>query len=156
MRKLQVILCSAVFSTLALTSVSAAWAEGEQSAAQPAPESVAQDTDTVAPESPATEAPAETATAEQPSDQAVQALANSADPYSVKSFFADFTHFAIGDTVPELYRTKKYAVTQWTVRHLPAPVAESHWTYMGGNYVMIANADGKILQAESGDIYYKH
>lgn len=156
MRKLQVILYSAVFSALALTSVSAAYAEYGQGAAQQAPESVAQETDTAAPESQAAESPAETATAEQPSDQTAQALADSADPYTVKSFFADFTHFAIGDTVPELYRTKKYEVTQWTVRHLPAPVAESHWTYMGGNYVMIANADGKILKAESGEIYYKH
>lgn len=156
MRKLQVILCSAVFSAMALANVSVANAEDEQNAAQQAPESVAQETDTAAPESQTTESPAETATTEQPADPAVQALANSADPYSVKSFFADFTHFAIGDTVPDLYRTKKYEVTQWTVRHLPAPVAESHWTYMGGNYVMIANADGKILKAESGEIYYKH
>lgn len=156
MRKLQVILCSAVFSAMALANVSVANAEDEQNAAQQAPESVAQETDTAAPESQTTESPAETATTEQPADPAVQALANSADPYSVKSFFADFTHFAIGDTVPELYRTKKYEVTQWAVRHLPAPVAESHWTYMGGNYVMITNADGKILKAESGEIYYKH
>lgn len=153
MRKLQVILCSAVFSTVALASVSAAWADDEQNAAQQAPEAVAQQTDAAAAASQTTEAQAETATAEQPSDQA---QADSADPYSVKSFFADFTHFAIGDTVPDLYRTKKYEVTQWTVRHLPAPVAESHWTYMGGNYVMIANTDGKILKAESGEIYYKH
>lgn len=156
MRKLQLILCSAVFSAMALANVSVANAEDKQNAAQQAPESVAQETDTAAPESQTTESPAETATTEQPADPAVQALANSADPYSVKSFFADFTHFAIGDTVPDLYRTKKYEVTQWTVRHLPAPVAESHWTYMGGNYVMIANADGKILKAESGEIYYKH
>lgn len=156
MRKLQVMLCSAVLSTMALGSVSAAWADDEQNAVQQAPESVAQQADPAVQESLTTEAPAETATAEQPSDQAVQAPADPADPYSVKSFFADFTHFAIGDTVPDLYRTKKYEVTQWTVRHLPAPVAESHWTYMGGNYVMIANADGKILKAESGEIYYKH
>ncbi|MFG1173596.1 RcnB family protein [Erwiniaceae bacterium CAU 1747] len=156
MRKLQVILCSAVLTTLALTSVSAAWAEDEQNAAQQAPEQAPQDAETTAQGSQAEKAPAETATAEQPSDPTIQALADSADPYSVKSFFADFTHFAIGDTVPDLYRTKKYEVTQWAVRHLPAPVAESHWSYMGGNYVMITNADGKILKAESGDIYYKH
>jgi len=27
---------------------------------------------------------------------------------------------------------------------------------MGGNYVLITNAEGKILKAESGEIYYKH
>lgn len=85
-----------------------------------------------------------------------ESLAAYADPYDVKSFFADFTHFSIGDTAPELYRSKKYEVTEWGARHLPAPVADSHWTYMGGNYVMIENASGKILKAESGEIYYKH
>lgn len=136
MHKLKVVLCSAFISVAALTSASVAYAENAERAVQPAADVGAQTPSSAA--------------------DTVEALAASADPYDVKSFFADFTHFSIGDTAPELYRSKQYEVSQWSVRHLPAPVADSHWTYMGGNYVMITNADGKILKAESGDIYYKH
>lgn len=136
MHKLKVVLCSAFISVAALASASVAYAENAERAVQPVA-----DVGTQAPSSAA---------------DTVEALAASADPYDVKNFFADFTHFSIGDTAPELYRSKQYEVSQWNVRHLPAPVADSHWTYMGGNYVMITNADGKILKAESGDIYYKH
>ncbi|OON38654.1 hypothetical protein BTJ39_17515 [Izhakiella australiensis] len=74
--------------------------------------------------------------------------------YEVKTFFADYKKYTIGDIVPQLYRTKPYYITDYKVRHLPAPQPDSHWTYMGGNYVLISNAEGKILQAKAGDIFY--
>ncbi|QGU86527.1 RcnB family protein [Erwinia sorbitola] len=148
MRKLKVVLCSALFSAAALSSVSAAWAEGEQSA-ETAPEVQA----------PAVQAPAVQTPESQNSlsqdPQEVRQHTNPNDPYDLQYFFADFKRFAIGDVVPELYRSKKYEIVQWKLRHLPAPEADSHWTYMGGNYVLITNAEGKILQAKQGDIYYK-
>ncbi|MGY5956274.1 RcnB family protein [Kosakonia sp. BK9b] len=74
--------------------------------------------------------------------------------YEVKEFVADFTKFNIGDTVPEMYRSQEYNIKQWQLRNLPAPDAGSHWTYMGGNYVLITDTDGKILKAYNGDIFY--
>lgn len=74
--------------------------------------------------------------------------------YEIKDFVADFTKFNIGDTVPEMYRSEEYNIKQWQLRNLPAPEAGSHWTYMGGNYVLITDAEGKILKAYNGDIFY--
>ncbi|EBC2498291.1 heavy metal resistance protein, partial [Salmonella enterica subsp. enterica serovar Newport] len=59
------------------------------------------------------------------------------DQYELKSFIADFTHFKPGDTVPQMYRTDEYNIKQWKLRNLPAPDAGTHWTYMGGAYVLI-------------------
>lgn len=84
------------------------------------------------------------------------AVATGTQSYEVKEFVADFTKFTIGDTVPEMYRSEQYNIKQWQQRNLPAPDAGSHWTYMGGNYVLITDADGKILKAYSGDIFYQH
>lgn len=77
-----------------------------------------------------------------------------ASSMELKEFNADFHTFKPGDVVPDLYRSKPYAINQWSQRHLPSPDADSHWTYMGGNYVLITNAAGKILRAMSGDIFY--
>lgn len=143
MRKLKVVLCSALFSAAALSSVTTAWAEGEQNAAA-VPEV----------KTPAVQTP-ESQNSLSQDPQAVAPKANPNDPYDLQYFFADFKRFAIGDVVPDVYRSKKYEIVQWKVRHLPAPEADSHWTYMGGNYVLITNAEGKILQAKQGDIYYK-
>lgn len=74
--------------------------------------------------------------------------------YQLTEFMADFTHFTIGDTVPELYRTEEYNIKGWQKRNLPAPDAGSHWTYMGGNYVLITDTDGKIIKAYDGEIFY--
>lgn len=79
---------------------------------------------------------------------------NGNNSYEVKEFYADYKHFAIGDIVPELYRTKEYRIDAWQIRHLPAPEAGSYWTYMGGDYVLITEAEGKILRAMKGDIFY--
>ncbi len=74
--------------------------------------------------------------------------------YEVKTFFADYKRYRIGDVVPDLYRSKPYHITNYKIRHLPTPEPDSHWTYMGGNYVLITDAEGKILQAKSGAIFY--
>jgi len=74
--------------------------------------------------------------------------------YELKEFNADFTHFTLGDTVPEMYRTDEYNIKQWQLRNLPAPSAGSHWTYMGGNYVLITDTEGKVLKVYDGEIFY--
>ncbi|WP_437887529.1 RcnB family protein [Phytobacter sp. V91] len=74
--------------------------------------------------------------------------------YEIQAFVADFTKFNIGDTVPEMYRTEEYNIKQWQLRNLPAPDGDTHWTYMGGCYVLITNTDGKIVKAYDGDIFY--
>jgi nickel/cobalt homeostasis protein len=75
--------------------------------------------------------------------------------HEIQSFFDDSTEYKIGDAVPGMYRTKPYEIIDWQQRHLPAPDAGTHWTYIGGNYAMITDTDGKILKAESGDIYFQ-
>jgi Ni/Co efflux regulator RcnB len=77
-----------------------------------------------------------------------------AHPYAIKTFFADFQRFNIGSVIPDRYRTKKYEVVDWKTRNLPKPADGTAWTYMGGNYVLFTKVDGKIVQAESGDIFY--
>lgn len=76
--------------------------------------------------------------------------------FDIQEFHADYKPFKIGDIVPDLYRTKEYQIDAWKIRHLPAPEAGSHWTYMGGNYVLITDAEGKILRAMKGEIFYGH
>lgn len=76
--------------------------------------------------------------------------------YELQEFHADYKPYKIGDIVPDLYRTKPYQIDAWQIRHLPAPEAGSHWTYMGGNYVLISDAEGKILRAMKGEIFYQH
>lgn len=90
-----------------------------------------------------------------PKDQEAQDKPDPAHPYELNYFFADFQRFTRGSVVPDRYRTKKYEIVDWKTRNLPAPDAGTNWTYMGGNYVLISKADGKILKAESGDIFYK-
>ncbi|STT05257.1 nickel/cobalt homeostasis protein RcnB [Klebsiella pneumoniae] len=48
----------------------------------------------------------------------------------------------------------EYNIKQWQQRNLPAPDAGSHWTYMGGNYVLITDTEGKILKVYDGEIFY--
>lgn len=75
--------------------------------------------------------------------------------YDVKEFYADSRHYTYGDVVPDLYRTKKYEIVEWQKRHLPPPETGSHWTYIGGNYVLISDGEGKFLKAESGEIFFQ-
>ncbi|AHB69778.1 nickel/cobalt efflux protein RcnB [Cronobacter malonaticus] len=78
----------------------------------------------------------------------------SIDSYEVKEFHSDSKKYTIGDIVPDLYRTEQYNIKQWQIRNLPAPEAGTHWTYMGGYYVLITDADGKVVRAMNGDIFY--
>jgi Ni/Co efflux regulator RcnB len=84
------------------------------------------------------------------------AAAQPTSSFEIQEFHADYKPFKIGDIVPDLYRTKPYQIDAWQIRHLPAPEAGSHWTYMGGNYVLITDAEGKILRAMKGEIFYGH
>ncbi|SUW64083.1 Nickel/cobalt homeostasis protein RcnB precursor [Buttiauxella agrestis] len=87
---------------------------------------------------------------------AVATPAPQSSSFEIQEFHADYKPFKIGDIVPDLYRTKPYQIDAWQIRHLPAPEAGSHWTYMGGNYVLITDAEGKILRAMKGEIFYGH
>ncbi len=45
-----------------------------------------------------------------------------------------------------MYRTDEYNIKQWQLRNLPAPDAGTHWTYMGGAYVLISDTTVKSLK----------
>lgn len=75
--------------------------------------------------------------------------------YDKTSFFADFKQFHIGDIAPESYRAPHYKIGEWKKRHLTPPEEGCHWTYMGGDYVLITDNEGKILKVLSGDIIYQ-
>lgn len=107
----------------------------EQPAAQPQAPSDAT--------SPAASAPSDAAPASPPN-------------YDLDTVVIDYKEHKIGDTVPPEYLTKSYTITEWQKRNLTAPVENSHWTYVGGNYLLITNDTGKILKAESGDIFFRH
>ncbi len=92
--------------------------------------------------------------ADAPAAAPAPAPATPASSFEIQEFHADYKPFKIGDIVPDLYRTKPYQIDAWKIRHLPAPEAGSHWTYMGGNYVLITDAEGKILRAMRGEIFY--
>lgn len=92
--------------------------------------------------------------ADQPQTATTSTVAKSS--FDVDQVVEDFRTFKIGDVVPDLYRSKSYEITQWNLRHLPAPEANSHWTYMGGDYVQISETDGKVMRILSGDIFYRH
>ncbi|MCX8965471.1 hypothetical protein EHW66_10775 [Erwinia psidii] len=136
-------------------------AEGEQ--AQPvatSPAAVADDQSGGNPEATNPDTPKGSSTgaqaqAMQNPDSDAQERPDPANPYEIKSFYADFQHFTIGSVIPDRYRTKKYEIVDWKTRNLPKPDEGTSWTYMGGNYVLFSQADGKIIRAESGDIFYK-
>ncbi|MBT0720009.1 hypothetical protein EFZ10_02590 [Tatumella sp. TA1] len=77
------------------------------------------------------------------------------DPLELASFTGDFRQYQAGDVVPDMYRTAQYTISKWQLRKLPAPSAGSHWTYFGGSYVLITDAEGKILRMFSGEIIYR-
>ena len=108
------------------------------------------------------QAPVTTVVANEPAAAPVEAPVQTeapvkkfADPLERSSVFGDFRHYKIGDIIPPLYRTQNYNISKWQLRKIPAPAADSHWTYFGGDYVLIADADGKILRIFSGDIIYR-
>jgi|GEM_PF-56777 Ni/Co efflux regulator RcnB len=126
MGKSKAVIISAMFFIGALPFVSQAYAEAGP--------------DVVAPDQAATPSPNAPAP-------------HAAGSHDVQSFFIDSREFKIGDIVPDIYRTKPYEIVDWSARHLPPPEVGSHWTYMGGNYVLITDGEGKMLKAESGDIF---
>lgn len=77
------------------------------------------------------------------------------DPLEQASFTGDFKQYQAGDIVPDLYRTAQYNISNWQGRKLPAPDPDTHWTYFGGSYVLISDAEGKISRIFSGDIIYR-
>ena len=52
--------------------------------------------------------------------------------------------FRKGQPVPERFRGKDYRINDWNDRGLPAPPRGHHWSYIDGNYVLIAAATGII------------
>lgn len=52
--------------------------------------------------------------------------------------------FRKGQPAPERYRGNDYRINDWNDRGLPAPPHGQHWSYIDGNYVLIAAATGII------------
>ncbi|VDR29126.1 Nickel/cobalt homeostasis protein RcnB precursor [Raoultella terrigena] len=52
--------------------------------------------------------------------------------------------FRKGQPAPERYRGNAYRINNWNDRGLPAPPQGQHWSYIDGNYVLIAAATGII------------
>ena len=52
--------------------------------------------------------------------------------------------FRKGQPAPEHYRGSAYRINNWHDRGLPAPPQGQHWSYIDGNYVLIAAATGII------------
>ena len=52
--------------------------------------------------------------------------------------------FRKGQPAPERYRGNEYRVSNWNDRGLPPPPQGQHWSYINGNYVLIAAATGII------------
>lgn len=102
--------------------------------------------------------PAASASAPAANAHAVQGNAgqatDAASPYDVSEFYSDPARYKIGDLVPEMYRSKEYQIDAWKIRNLPAPDANSHWTYMGGFYVLVTNDQGKIQRILNSKIFY--
>lgn len=52
--------------------------------------------------------------------------------------------FRRGHPMPQEYRGPHYRVDDWRERDLPAPPRGQYWSYIDGNYVLIAAATGVI------------
>lgn len=52
--------------------------------------------------------------------------------------------FRKGHPAPERFRGNDYRINDWNDRGLPAPPRGQHWSYIDGNYVLIAAATGII------------
>ncbi|WP_130833859.1 RcnB family protein [[Erwinia] mediterraneensis] len=151
MRKSKKLLLSAGWLMGAFYLVPQAQAEGEPDGVPQPPqiEQPASQPETLPPADAAPESPPATATAPQ------AAPATPAD-HDLTTVIIDYKEHQIGDVVPPEYLTKPYEITEWKKRNLPAPEENSHWTYVSGNYLLITNDTGKILQAKSGDIFFQH
>ncbi|XBS69324.1 RcnB family protein [Acerihabitans sp. KWT182] len=145
MGKSKVVLFSAVLLMGALPFVSSAYADTV----------VLHPTDTPSPNAPALQSANPPAASTDNSATTPSQNPPAVHSYEIQSFYLDSKQYKIGDIVPDLYRTKPYEIVQWNIRNLPAPDEGTHWTYMGGNYVLITNDDGKIMKAETGDIFFQ-
>ncbi|MFD1804265.1 RcnB family protein [Mixta tenebrionis] len=160
----RILFSGALISVLTLASVAQAEDKPnvpEESALQAAPQTPDQAESTPDQVQPAPEA-AQTQDPLQPDMQSGEQAQNApAEPpaesknYDVNEFFSDAQRYSVGDLVPEKYRSKPYEIVEWQKRHLPAPEIGSHWTYMGGNYVLITDGEGKIMQIKSGEIFFR-
>ncbi|MFC5473818.1 RcnB family protein [Paraherbaspirillum soli] len=54
--------------------------------------------------------------------------------------------FHRGERLPPEYRSRQYAVDDWRGHRLSAPPRGYHWVQIGGDYVLVANSNGIILQ----------
>ncbi|NDL65475.1 RcnB family protein [Acerihabitans arboris] len=140
MRRTQVVLFTAGLLAGGLSLISPAQAEGEQGAVVPQQ----------VPAQPQQES------AQPPAAAPSQPQAATPPSYDLDKIIIDDKEHQIGDTVPGKYLAKPYEIVEWQKRHLPAPEENSHWTYVSGNYLMITNDAGKILKAESGDIFFSN
>jgi len=52
--------------------------------------------------------------------------------------------FRRGHPMPQEYRGPHYRVDDWRARRLPEPPRGEYWSYIDGNYVLIAAATGVI------------
>ncbi len=167
----KILFSGALIGALAFTSVAQAEGEQQVAPAETVPQTPAQQNPAQGvPQTPAQQDPTQMQTQGAPESAVPQdptqtrpqvdpaapdaAQQQPKEPYEVTEFFSDAQRYTVGSQVPEKYRAKSYEITEWQKRHLPAPDAGSHWTYMGGNYVLISNADGKIIKAKSGDIFF--
>lgn len=75
--------------------------------------------------------------------------------YDVHSFRANYHTYKIGDVAPDINFTNDYVIDSWAIRHLPAPEANTFWSYMDGTYVLLRKSDHKIIAAKSSDIFYR-
>lgn len=143
MRRTRVVLFTAGLLIGSFSPICAVQAEDQPATIAPPQEPVAQQQAPTAPQDPALQPPAAPQAATPPS-------------YDLNTIIVDFQERQIGDTLPDKYRTKPYEIVEWQKRHLPAPQENAHWTYIGGNYLLIDNDSGKILKSESGDIFFSN
>ncbi|CAJ0995167.1 hypothetical protein SODG_006132 [Sodalis praecaptivus] len=81
--------------------------------------------------------------------------ANTNTNYDLDPIVVNYQQYKIGDNLPEQYLDKFYTIVEWQKRHLPAPQENTHWAYINANYILITNDSAKIVQAKSGEIFFR-
>jgi len=61
--------------------------------------------------------------------------------------------FRRGHPMPHEYRGPHYRVDDWRARRLPEPPRGEYWSYVDGNYVLIAAATGIITSLIIGNAF---
>ncbi|MGV3346824.1 RcnB family protein [Enterobacteriaceae bacterium LUAb1] len=80
---------------------------------------------------------------------------DNAQTFEIKQFIVNYQSYRPGDILPANFLEKQYQITDWKKRHLSAPPEGSHWAYLDGNYILLSDTSAKVLQAVSGDIYFR-